>query len=1153
MNKHYIEERKSFNNLLHVLKIMRITLFFLFFGILFSSAANSFSQEFTFNQKSASIREICKQIEKESDYVFVFSDNSEKTIDQKVSIDTNAKNVAEILDAVLSNTGLTYKILDKQIVIYESGKIISAKVTEHKIPEVIVQQPAKKQITGRVVDAQGETIIGANIVEVGTTNGTVTDIDGNFSLSVEPDATIRISYIGYLVQNINTAGRTNFNITLLEDTQSLDELVVVGYGSISMKNLTTAISKVKTDEIVKSASSNLTQLLMGRAGGLRATVASAQPGGNVNVSIRGAGTPIYVVDGVVVPSKSFELGSGGSMTVLPSSVNRAGLGGINPEDIESIEILKDASASIYGIGAANGVILITTKKGKEGPINVTYDGSHSIVNNYKYLDELNAQEYMEMVNIFNKEQYLYTNQMVPYGTNAYDDGWSAPFSPEQINTAQTTKWKDYVLRDGLIMNHNVTINGGTNKVDYYLSGNYYRQDGTVSNSSMERYTVRSRVGYKVNDWFKLTSTINLNRNEYNNSTVGGTSQGRGKQAMGALAAALTYPPHLPLKDENGKNTIFLNVPNPIAMEDIEDRTSQNGVYMNFTADFDIVEKMLTARLLYGNNLEGARRTSYIPSDVYFDQMYKSRGNLSYGNQQAQTLEATMDFNKKFGSFMYMDAVVGFGYYFNDGNGMNVSYDGQHDAIRNDDIGSATGVRTPDSYRYADEKRSQFARVHFDILDRYVIAATLRRDGTDKFFPEKKYALFPSISLAWKITNENFMKDVEVFDLLKLRASYGETGSDNLGTTLYGTYGPHGNQIMFNNNSVKYIPIVLNGLDYPNVSWQKTTMKNIGVDFSLLKDRIWGSFDVYRNDITDMLGTANTAGLSMFGTYPINGAHMRREGWDATFNSKNIQLRDFSWLTILTLTRYNSLWIERMPNYDYNTFEKHPPVESNLQYFYETKGIINANKSNMPVSQPAVAQQPGYPIIVDQNNDGEITIDDIKTRNLVPSIYFGFGNTFTYKNFDLDVFMYSQLGIYKYNYARSWASSTQLANQNSNSNKFIYDVWNSQTNPNGTMPGIAWNLASVSLPGGAGTDIGYQDASFIRVRNITLGYNLTRKQLGHLGSYINNIRLYLDAQNPMTFTKFEGFDPEVYTGGNYKGGKAEYPMTRTYSAGVKINF
>lgn len=341
------------------------------------------------------------------------------------------------------------------------------------------------------------------------------------------------------------------------------------------------------------------------------------------------------------------------------------------------------------------------------------------------------------------------------------------------------------------------------------------------------------------------------------------------------------------------------------------------------------------------------------------------------------------------------------------------------------------------------------------------------------------------------------------------------------------------------------------------------MKNIGLDFSLFKDRISGSFDVFKNDITNMLGNDNTAGLSMFSTYPINGGHTRRQGWDASLITQNIRNPNFSWTSVLTLSRYNALWITRFPNYFYNPYEKRGTAPVYARYFYATSGIINEDLSNMPASQPAGAQKPGYPIIVDRNGDGTITIDDIKMTNEVPKIYFGFGNTFNYKNFDLDIFMYSQLGVNKYNYAWLWNSAGGFADIGTNGNTFAYRIWNSQTNPNGTQPGMAYSLASVSLPGGAGISTNFQDASFLRVRNITLGYNFTSKILGGVSKYISNIRVYVDLQNPFILTKFEGFDPEVDSGvglgvnetlpGSGVGTPASLPQTRTSTIGVNITF
>lgn len=334
-----------------------------------------------------------------------------------------------------------------------------------------------------------------------------------------------------------------------------------------------------------------------------------------------------------------------------------------------------------------------------------------------------------------------------------------------------------------------------------------------------------------------------------------------------------------------------------------------------------------------------------------------------------------------------------------------------------------------SWRTKDEKRSQFVRASFDFYDRYVLAGTLRRDGTDKFFKGKKYAYFPSVSVAWKIFNEKFMENVKWVDMLKLRASYGVTGRDNLGTTLYGAFDSSPSLVVFNEGSNQHISYYLSGLDYPSVSWEKTTMKNIGLDFSILKDRIDGSFDYFWNDVTDMLGTATSPGLSLLATYPINGAHIRRYGWDFTLNTKNIVTPDFKWSTTLTLSHYNSIWKERMPNYTWKEYQKRKDEPVDALYFYRTDGIVNADKSNIPSYQPEGYRNPGSPIIRDLNGDNQITEEDVDMVNVIPAVYGGLGNSFTYKNWDLDIFLYSQLGLKKYNYIYTWANGAQLASQN----------------------------------------------------------------------------------------------------------------------------
>ncbi|MBQ6916840.1 MAG: TonB-dependent receptor plug domain-containing protein, partial [Prevotella sp.] len=307
-------------------------------------------------------------------------------------------------------------------------------------------------VSGRVVDSQGEPIIGASVVVKGQSKGVVTDADGNFTIEVAKGETLQFSYIGYRAVHKQVSKNT-MDVVMTEDANVLNEVIATGYGAVSRKNLTTAIDKVKGDDVIKTGTTNMSQMLMGRAAGLQATVSSAQPGGGVSINIRGGGEPLYVVDGVVMPSDALEGSSGGNTTVMPSSVNRSGLAGLNPEDIESIEVLKDASAAIYGINAANGVILITTKSGKKGKMKVSYEGSVSSVSNYKYIKSLNAQDFMNYVNIFKKEQYLYNNQMAPYGPNAYDGGNDDAYTAQQMASSPNTDWADYILKNGRISSH----------------------------------------------------------------------------------------------------------------------------------------------------------------------------------------------------------------------------------------------------------------------------------------------------------------------------------------------------------------------------------------------------------------------------------------------------------------------------------------------------------------------------------------------------------------------------------------------------------------------------------------------------------------------------------------------------------------------------
>lgn len=1093
------------------------------------------SDRINLNLTNATLKQLFSEIESQTTWKFSYRD-SEIESKSVVSIKTENSILSEVLTVELGKYGLQYRIVGDKIVVTPK------------------QNPSEKlTVRGKVIDSKGEPVISASALVKGTKNGVVADVDGNFSIDVRKGDIIEFGALGFSTVEYKVSQNATVEIMLEDDSVLLDEAVAVGYGTTLRKNLTTSVATIKTDKMAKSATSNMSQLLMGKAAGLRANISSPQPGGNVDVSIRGGGTPIYIVDGIMMPSGSLEVSNGSIET--PNSINRAGLAGLNPGDIESIEILKDASAAIYGINAANGVILITTKKGVEGAPKVTLESSYSFVRNYKYLEPLSSTEYMNFANVFSKESYLLNHDMKPYGSNDYDGGWSPVFYPDQIASATNANWLDYILKPGHINNHSLSINGGNKYVKYYIGGNYYDQVGTVINSGMTRYTLRSNLSAQVFPFMKLNAILNIFSNDFVNSNAdGGGAGGVGKDA---LQSALMFPPNYSVYDSEGNYMRYRSTANPAEMELYKDKTKSSGWYVNLSTDINLYKNILKFRGVYGLNREQAKRQLYIPTTLlWYEVSGVSRGHIGDASRDDQTIEGMLTYSQKFKDVVSIDAVLGMGLYNSSGDGLEVDFKNANDNIGADNIAAAEGPFTPTSSKWENEKRSQFGRLAVDVLDRYVVSATLRRDGTDKFFPSKKYAWFPSVSAAWKITAEPWMKNVKWINLLKLRASYGVTGRDNLGTSLYGLYTIAPSYVKFNDNTVNYIPYIKSGSDYPDVTWEKTIMKNIGFDFYLFKNRVYGSFDVFRNDVTNLLGQAPGEPLSMVGTRPVNYGHYYRAGWDAMINTVNMKSANgFTWQSSLTLTRYNMYWIERTENYDYQVYQKRNKEPMNAQYYYHVTGIINADRSNMPDSQLSLgenSQKPGYPIIEDRNGDGVITTDDIYMDDVLPKISIGFGNTFTYKNFDLDIFLYGQFGATKYNYAFQWASAASLSySPPQNSNQYAYKIWNSQTNTDGTIAGIATTRTD-ALPGNAGWDLGRENASFVRVRNITFGYNLDGKRLGKvLLQRVDNIRVYFDAQNPFTFTKFSGVDPEIYSGNS--SSPAGYPMTRSYTIGVKINF
>lgn len=1077
-----------------------------------SASVYSQNSMLSLNLKNCTVKEVLQKIEEQTEFRFLYN---EQFIDlnRRVSLMVENKKVDNVLKEVFEGADISFKVMENNLIV---------------ITPVDGAQPQKKNVPGKVTDSSGGLLPGVSVVIKGTTTGTITDTNGKFTLpNVPADATLQFSFVGMKTQEVKLGNQSSINVTMIEDAIGLDEVVAVGYGTTTKQNLTTSISQVKPDDIPGSSNHSVNQMLFGRAAGLKVTQQSAEPGGNINLSIRGRGNPLIVLDGVVVPNNELEPGSGNGEF---NSVKRGGLGNINPEDIESIEVLKDASASIYGVAASNGVILVTTKKGKSGKMNISYSGSRSFVQNMKYLKPLSPKDYMTYYNVFTKDY----------------SGATPKFTDSEIaNVGVGTNWLDLVMRNGSVDNHSINVNGGTDKVTYYFSGNYFNQIGTLKNSDMDRFTGKLNLGIQLSKIFKLTTNINATRTNYTNSQAGWQTGGSGSNGFGALQAAISYPTYLPIYDSTGKYTLFGTTGNPVSLLKIGDKTNLASVFANFTLDIDIIPKILSAKLLYGNNLENSSRNLYIPSDVFWGQIYQARGYINTSQRQNQTMEATVSFKKNLKDILSFDALAGIGQYAYDDNGTGLSALNMLDAIGTDNMGAAPTKDAISSYKNYEKKRSYFAKANFGFFDKYLLSLVYRADGIDKFFPENKYASFPSASAAWKLSKESFLKNIQAIELLKLRGSIGVTGMP-IGSAAYGLYSAEATsqQAQFDNGSSIYTPYYQTATDQPNLKWQKTVNTNVGFDFGFFKNRISGSIDVFSDKITNLLTVRSTDQLSYIGSAYANGGSQVRNGYEFAIKTVNFATKDFSWETTANLTHYYWRWDTRFSNQD---LQKYVGVKDavNAIYVFRTDGILRTGETPS-AWQPSNAKKAGAPKIVDVNGDGSLDYNDVVKYNYDPDLVLGLGNSFRYKDFDMSIFFYAQIGAKDFANTLLWANAKGMASGTIGATTDVKNAWSS-VNPNGTLPGATFDETTLGLPASLDTRLSSKD--FLRCRSISLGYNIHSTTLS---KYCSSLRVYADVQNVFTVTGYKGTDPEVQAAA-VKGAPAPYPMARTYSFGLNVNF
>ncbi|HEY4785029.1 MAG TPA: hypothetical protein VIH57_03225, partial [Bacteroidales bacterium] len=661
--------------------------------------------------------------------------------------------------------------------------------------------------------------------------------------------------------------------------------------------------------------------------------------------------------------------------------------------------------------------------------------------------------------------------------------------------------------------------GGNEKTQAYSSINYFKQKGTVWNSGLEKFSGRLNLDQTLSKMFKFNTNLTFSTINYQNSTAGEQTSG-GSEYYGMIQAAIRYLPTLPVKQPNGDYSLFLNSPNPVSLRGVDDKTSSNRFFGQSSLEANIIESELSAKVNFGANADFAQRDFFIPQYVFWDQVNMSRGSITHNKRIQTTLEGYLTFKKEIDEKVNLNIMAGMGQYLENTWYSIMSFRNFNDAFETNDA-AAGDMYSMGSNKFREKRRSYFSRAILDILDKYVLTASLRADAVDKFYPANKYGYFPGISLAWKIKSENFFQRIKFLYDLKLRASYGITGRNTIGSTAYATYSTssRGQIIDFNSGGTVEVPFYLSGLDYPNLKWEKTRMWNGGLDFAFFENRISGSFDTYLRDISDLLQFVDGPPLAFYSQYPVNGGVQRGNGFEFNLKTKIITGKDWRWDINFNISHNKEFWKECFAGTTLAQYQKpHDPVRA--WYYFETKGILQIGQQ-VPASQPALASYPGCPIFVDQNHDGVIDYKDVKMKDQDPKAYYGFTSILTYKKFDFTAAFYGQTGFYKLVPQLDWTNPRNLVNGSSNGiTQMKGQVWTFD-NPKGTIPGLLYDEFALGLP--VSSDVNYSRAGFLRCQNLTIGYTFNSVKAR---KFFSDLRLFIDVQNAFIITKYKGFDPEV---------------------------
>lgn len=991
------------------------------------------------------------------------------------------------------------------------------------------------QVSGLVTDQKtGEPIIGASVVIQNTTNGAITDIDGRFVLdNVSKGSILSISYVGYHQKSLKIDGTTKqFSISLEEDNEVLDEIVVVGYGMQKKQDITGSVVSVGEGKFTQGVNTNAFQMINGKAAGVNVSQTSSAPGANTKIQIRGAGSinssnsALVVVDGL--PG------------VDPSS--------INPDDIKSIEVLKDASAAaIYGTRAANGVVLITTKSGKKGEIAVKFGAEVGFQSVAKKMEMLNGRQYMETLN----ELRLASNN---------PDG--PLYTAEQIQAiGKGTNWQDEIFRKGApVQMYQLSIAGGGDKSDYYLALNYFDQEGVVKCSELKKYNVRANLNLSPKTWLRFKANLNFTRKD--GKAIYENMDGANELA-GPINAALQFDPTLPSgKDpETGRyyQNSFIALDNPQALlYGVSPEEHHNDAYGTFTTEIEPL-KDLVATVRLGATINSATTSTYRSRETMTGLASKGEAQKKNEEKTQWLAEFLLSYKKNFNDKHNLSVMAGatfeqFTSEYLEGKAKGFLSDitGVHNMHSGDNLNG------DDIYSYKERNRLNgfLGRINYDLLNRYLVTLSFRYDGTSRFSDDHKYAFFPSAAFAWRMAEEPFIKRIEQISDLKLRIGYGQLG--NQGIDNYQTIQTlkAGGSAVFGNNLSQ--GVVQARLPNANLKWETTAETNLGIDFGFFNNRITGSVDFYIRDTKNQLFDKPLPTIIGFPNVKVNAGKVRNSGIDISLNTVNIDNKDWTWNSSLNLSFLKNE-VTDLPDFMpelitgsissfISGYELTKVGHSIYSYYgYEVEGIFQKNDDIAHSAQPKA--NPGELKFKDQNGDHVIDADDkVILGKPFPDTTFGFTNTLRYKRLTLNVFIQGVVGINTLdaNVIETLYPTNEYRNRIA---KYYLNRW-TDTNPSNKYP----SGVNPSNYGGqyAINSMTVCDASFVRIKNINLNYDVPIKK----NKFVQSLQVYGAIDNVATFTSYEGFDPDASASGNNAVSKVNYnsyPLARTFRLGFNVTF